>query len=179
MEWRNPILKNMKTILRFTIFVVALAFVSCSPISKDGYLERYDKFITKVQAEYTEYTDADWIALDEEFATLSKVWYAKFQTKLTSDEKSIVTDYEYKYTYYRTLSKGKGVWDALKESYHCDMNRMKEGIVEELKEEAGNFSDAVRSFVDDAANEIKGAIQQTESEMNGIDNKSEQKYNFE
>ncbi len=166
----------MKTSFKVLFFACAVALISCSPISKDGYIKQYADFIAEVEAGYSNFTDADWVARDEQFTKFSKELYVKFLPKMTPSEKSALTDYEYKYTYCRTLSKGKSAWGSIKDAFHREMDKMKQDVADELKVGAEGVTDAINSAVDDIANEIKKLTSPEEGESQESNSQNEFDY---
>ena len=69
------------------LFVMALAvllFASCKSLP-----ERFDSFVTNVETNYESYSDADWAAKDQKFASF-KNEYAKCYDELSAGENAVM-----------------------------------------------------------------------------------------
>ena len=76
----------MKTRLMMFVAVIALfVFNGCSD-SKESYVKDFKKFIEKVEAAGSDYTEEDWKKADEKFETFTGDRYEKFSSELTIDE---------------------------------------------------------------------------------------------
>ena len=81
----------MKTRLMMFVAVIALfVFNGCSD-SKESYVKDFKKFIEKVEAAGSDYTEEDWKKADEKFETFTGDRYEKFSSELTIDEQVEIT----------------------------------------------------------------------------------------
>ena len=79
----------MKTRLMMFVAVIALfVFNGCSD-SKESYVKDFKKFIEKVEAAGSDYTEEDWKKADEKFETFTGDRYEKFSSELTSSSTAI------------------------------------------------------------------------------------------
>jgi hypothetical protein len=56
-------------------------------MSKEGYLYNYERFIAEVQANYSAYTEKDWLKADRRFNRFNDILTKRFGDKLTLEEK--------------------------------------------------------------------------------------------
>ena len=149
----------MKTISKLGFLALALALmISCSPTSKESYMDKYVSFLDEVSKEYKDYTPGDWEKMDEKFEKFNGEWYRKYEQEFTFKEELKLQAYKMKYAYYRALAEGKSAV---------------EGIVENID------VDQMKKDVDDAAKEVKKAAKETmkaaEEFVNSIDMEQVQK----
>lgn len=91
----------MRKLKVLSLLVVIFAFfVSCTQ-NKEGYLERFDKFVQKVQGKKN-ISDSEQYKLSEKFYKLSVLDYDKFEDELTADEKQKIIIL--KANYYKTIA---------------------------------------------------------------------------
>ena len=93
-------MKVFKSFL-FGLFTVSLLFLaSCSPSSKEAYLEEFTAFIDEVSADHDTYTAKDWKKAREKYSKFSGDWYDKFESEMSITEKAKVKALQAKCLYY-------------------------------------------------------------------------------
>ena len=122
----------MKTRLMMFVAVIALfVFNGCSD-SKESYVKDFKKFIEKVEAAGSDYTEEDWKKADEKFETFTGDRYEKFSSELTIDEQIEITKLKATYATRRGLSNLKNGVDKLLDSDILKMEKNKKRIIENL-----------------------------------------------
>ena len=115
----------MKTRLMMFVAVIALfVFNGCSD-SKESYVKDFKKFIEKVEAAGSDYTEEDWKKADEKFETFTGDRYEKFSSELTIDEQIEITKLKATYATRRGLSNLKNGVDKLLDSDILKMEKNK------------------------------------------------------
>ena len=118
----------MKTRLMMFVAVIALfVFNGCSD-SKESYVKDFKKFIEKVEAAGSDYTEEDWKKADEKFETFTGDRYEKFSSELTIDEQVEITKLKATYATRRGLSNLKNGVDKLLDSDILKMEKNKNTI---------------------------------------------------
>jgi len=126
-----------KIMICFTFF--AIAFMSCSTVTKDDYLLRYKIFIQKVQTEHNRYTESDWLKADRRLNNINSILSKRFKSKLTREDKITMGIYRMRYDYYRYAGAIKGL------DYYVDS--LLEGDVESIIRSGVNLlPDSIDSF---------------------------------
>lgn len=115
----------MKTRLMMLIAVVALCIFSGCSDSKESYVKDFKKFVEKVEAAGSDYTEDDWKKADEKFEALTGDRYEKFSTELTVDEQVEITKLKASYATRRGLSTLKNGVDKLLDSDVLKMDKNK------------------------------------------------------
>ena len=115
----------MKTRLMMFVAVIALfVFNGCSD-SKESYVKDFKKFIEKVEAAGSDYTEEDWKKADQKFETFTGDRYEKFSSELTIDEQIEITKLKATYATRRGLSNLKNGVDKLLDSDILKMEKNK------------------------------------------------------
>lgn len=132
----------MKPFSKLFIGGFALALmISCSPTSKENYMERFVEFLDEVYREYKEYTPGDWAKMDDKFEKLTGEWYQEYEDEMSFKEEMKVQGYKLKYAYYRTLSDGKSTFNGIMESIDV------EGMKKDINQAAKGFKEAAGEIV--------------------------------
>ena len=144
------------------LFAIVL-ITSCSPQSKESYLKRYEKFISEVKMNSTNYTEADWIKIDEKFERFSKEWYSKFEEDLTWKEQLLIAKYNVQYNTFKSKTEIIDFYNLfIKEDYEELKKQIKEYSENDMKEDM--------QFLIEQANEIgEDAIKAIEDIMKELD----------
>jgi hypothetical protein len=99
------------------VLVVSLVLFSCSPFTKAQYISQYNQFIGNVEKDKDNFTEEQWQQKDKLFNKYSVTYYAKFEKKLTAEEKNILTKYRLEYAVFRYGDKAKKTVLDLLNSY--------------------------------------------------------------
>lgn len=121
------------------LFLIALALV-CA-VSCRSYVDRLEDFVSEVEANYSEYNDADWMVMDQKCAEF-KSEFAKKYDRLNEYERVYAGEAFDRYD--AAVAKGKvnqvvgGAKKFLENAGHC-----LEGLVEEFAGEGGQQVDSL------------------------------------
>ncbi|MBE0676317.1 MAG: hypothetical protein IH591_16805 [Bacteroidales bacterium] len=134
---------------RIILLFILLIGLGSGCNKNEAYLKDLEKFVTDVEINSKDYTEAEWIEKDYEFTKLSEVRFSEIANKLTPEERSRVNELIGKY---RALKIRKGIGDFKTEI----KDRFEQGktIVKEL-------------ILPDSAQK-KDAIERAESEIKNI-----------
>ncbi|MEI7747653.1 MAG: DUF6565 domain-containing protein [Chlorobiaceae bacterium] len=121
---------NLKLINNFTNALIILLLSSCNVFySKDKYINDFQVFVDKVEQNYQEYTEADWVSTDKEYEKYTVEYYNKYKAELTEKDKY-------------ALGKIKGAYNVLK-----------------LKKEVKKVFDQTKEVLDQAKGFIDGSVE--------------------
>jgi hypothetical protein len=147
----------------YIILSLSLFFCSCSPLSKESYLNQYAQFMDEISNNSEKYSDKDWKEADEKFKNFDDVWYKKFKSEMDLGEKLTTSKYNLQYVYYRNkggatdiinkyLNKG---YEDIKEKvkYYRD-NKMDQDL-QKLKEASKLAGDSALQMFNKAMEETK------------------------
>ena len=148
----------MKNLL---LLCICFLIISCSPSSKESYLQRYADFMNEVAEKSSSYTESDWKRSDEEFYKFSEEWYVEFETELTNLELMKLAGYELKYSYYRGVS-GAGALlkelgeksDDIMKSVDSEVSKGIKHLGEELQEITDSLGD-LEKYMDDLSEKFE------------------------
>jgi len=134
---------------RIILLFILLIGLGSGCNKNEAYLKDLEKFVTDVEINSKDYTEAEWIEKDYEFTKLSEVRFSEIANKLTPEERSRVNELIGKY---RALKIRKGIGDFKTEI----KDRFEQGktIVKEL-------------ILPDSAQK-KDAIERAESEIKNL-----------
>lgn len=93
----------MKKLATF-VFLTTFLF-SCSPFTKEAYLERFKNFMDEVSADYLQYNESQWLKADKKYEKLSDQWYERFKDELSATDKLTITSYKVRYNTYKGIKK--------------------------------------------------------------------------
>lgn len=132
-----------KTLLPLFVLLVSLAiFASCTPLTKDSYMEKYDELYNEVSNSHETYTDEDWNDIEEKMNLYSGEYYDKFESELTSEDKRKIQSYEIKLAFYKELHDVKVAYDSLRKDV--------DGAIEIVEDEIDAAVEYMENdFVDD------------------------------
>ncbi len=94
--------KQMKRYVSIFFILIFLNLVSsCSPTSKESYIENYKQFIDNLSSNNNDYTEADWKRADKKMIKFTGEWYIKFEDEFTLQEQIVIKKYEVQYNLYK------------------------------------------------------------------------------
>lgn len=129
----------MKIGAAFWLIVILVS--SCAPMSKDVYLNNYDKFVENVRENHEKFTESDWINADKKFDEYSNKLFVKFEPEFTLEEKVLVTKYRLQYDIYRYKDDAIDIiLDALS-TYTELKNEISREIKNQTKQEISEYID--------------------------------------
>lgn len=98
----------MKQVMKNLIMAAALLLfaTACSQsLTKEGYIRKYQSWITSLEQKYPNYQDADWIHAEADFKMYSETEYNRFKNDFSPEERKQV--YQLTGQYYAILAKYK------------------------------------------------------------------------
>lgn len=153
----------LNLIFKITIIFSLGLIISCSPQTKDSYLEDYGYFMSDISNDENNYTEEEWLEIDEEYEKYSGELYEQFQEDLTLKEEIILTKYTVQYKLLRFKADTSGL-----------MNLFNKKDFVELKEQLkyyseNNMTDDIKSIIkeaDEIGSEASKAIEDILKELN-------------
>lgn len=161
--------KYMKHCKRFSTSVFSiimllslLLMVSCTPQTKESYLEKYKEFISDVSQNYKTYTEKDWEESLEQYERFSIEWYAMYADSFTWKEQVLVEKYEFQYKLMKAKVSSvnffniylKEDYEKLKEDVKYYYENDMEDDIEFLLEQAKEIGDSAVSIIIDIIEEL-------------------------
>lgn len=148
---------------KITILFFFALVISCSPQSKESYLENYKEFMSNISDENNEYTEEDWIEMDGEYEKYSVELYEQYQDDLTLQEQILLTKYTIQYKLARFKEDSSVLMDLFNEK---DYHKLKEQIkyysdndmdedIKTLVKEADEIGMEASKALDDILKELK------------------------
>lgn len=96
-----------------------MALTCCQPsdfvVNKDSYVSVYSAFISKVRAEHNQFTAGDWETSDIQYRTLSRKFYDRYETQLSTVELERIRQYKTEYRLLKAKSSGKKLKQKLED----------------------------------------------------------------
>ncbi|SRX56220.1 DUF6565 domain-containing protein [Aequorivita sp. CIP111184] len=143
---------------------------SCSSQSKESYLDNYKDFISEISSDTNEYTEEEWIEMDEEYENYSGDLYDEYQEDLTFQEKMLLKKYAIQYNFFRYKEDASALinlfnkkdYDKLKEQLKYYSDNEMEADIENLKNQADKFGSEASKAFDDILKELNEANLQDE-----------------
>ena len=153
----------MKIYTFFYFFILALVLTSCSPQTKESYLEDYEEFILTTDKESENYTDEDWINIEEKYNKFNGEWYKKFEDELTWKEEIVITKYQFQFNLLKLKEDSEGIGDLFSKKDYTDLK-------EQLKHYSENKMDSDITFIMEQATEMGTAyVELVDSLLTDID----------
>ncbi len=126
----------------FYMGLLMIFMVSCTPMSKEKYMDRFASFIEEISLDYEGYSPENWAKMDEQFEKFTGEWYEKFEKEISLKEEIKIQGYKIKYAYYQTLSTGESLLNDIMNSIDV------EGMKEEINNTTEDVKEAVEEFVE-------------------------------
>lgn len=151
---------------RYNVLLIVgllLCFSCILPSSKEAYLERFEKFVERVEKNHYDYKKKDWEWADKQFEKYNTEWYDKYKEELSTEE--LIKEKALVVRYYSLKSKkglGKFLNDLIKD---IDVDGIGENIqkyidnkldedIEQIIEGATGISDSVINILEDVVDEL-------------------------
>jgi hypothetical protein len=123
--------KRTKLTIGISIFAVVF-LCSCVFYSKNDYLKDLASFVADVEANYLNYSDADWETADEKYREYTQVHYEKYKSELTSLDRKKIGKAKGKYNALKLKYQGKQLIDNISGGIE-QVQGVIEGVIEELE----------------------------------------------
>ena len=72
----------------FLLMLLSVLLVACGPMSKQQFMNDYDRFMQDVKEDYRDYDESDWEKRNEELNAFLEENYSEFEEEMTSEEKA-------------------------------------------------------------------------------------------
>lgn len=139
--------------------------VSClAPTTKESYLEKFGKFIERVEQNHKNYNKKDWNCADSQFEKYNNNWYLKFKGEYTLNDQIIIKSLVLKYNSYKSNEDFKQI---LKDLFEDDVDEMK-GKLENYIDK--NLDEDLDKLIEGASEIGDSAVKVLEEIIEKIDN---------
>ena len=138
---------NIKKILILVGILLALLLSSCSPQTKESYLEDYEAFVNQVDKENKDYTDEDWKEIEEEYEKYNGEWYNKFEDEFTWKEELVLTKYQFQFNLMRLKYDSEDIGNLFNKEDYTELKK-------QLKYYTENKMDSDIAFIMEQAAEM-------------------------
>lgn len=153
------------------VLMLILLITSCSPQSKESYLEDYKEFISEVRKENKGYTEQNWEKTDEKYKKFSGEWKKKFKDEFTWKEQIILTKYEFQYNLIKTKKSSveffntylKEDYDKLKEQIKYYSENEMDDDIKFLMKEAKEIGDSATKVIEEIFIELNIEIKKIQN----------------
>lgn len=140
--------------------VLALVVVSClNPTSKEDYLEKFEKFVNRVEENHKHYNSKDWEWADTQFEKYNTEWYLDFKEDFTLEDQIKIKALIIKYHSYKNK---QGLGDLLRDLFRDDANeigeKFEEYIDEDFDEDVGKLIEGASAIGDSAVKVLEDVI---------------------
>lgn len=154
--------------LRFWLLILLFIIfhIKCStPQTKDDYLMEYKSFISQVESYYQNYSDDEWVMIENEFNNFSNVWYDKFSEDFTWKEEILLSKYSFKYSLIKTkVSSTEFFNQYLKDDYKKLKDQLMYYKENDMQEDIDYILDQASEIGESAVSIIEGIIVDLENE---------------
>ena len=146
-------------ILSITVFAV-----SClTPMSKESYLDGFEKFVDRVEKNHKKYTQKDWEWADAQFQKYNGHWYEKFSDELELTHQIRLKSYIIRYYSYQNKEE---ISEVLKQLFNEDVDevraKVEEYICNDLEEDIELLFEGAAAIGDSAVKVLEDIIEELE-----------------
>lgn len=107
---------------------LAILMVSClTPKSKETYLEKFERFVERVEQNHKKYNAKDWEWANSQFDKYNHDWYLKFTDEFTLEDQLKIKSLIIRYHSYKNK---QGIGEMLRDLFKDDVNEMGDKIEE-------------------------------------------------
>ncbi len=155
------------TVTKMIMIITVFCLISCRPLTKEAYLEKYGLFMNEITEKSESFTEKEWQEADRKHQKFSEKWYQHFKDKLSLKEKMLVTRYKIQYTYYK-YQPGlidlyndliKGNFDKLREKIKYYKENQMEQDLESLLKMAREVGDTSLIIIEQLIREAEKEVQ--------------------
>ena len=168
--------ERMKKVSKYILVsCLVILVVSClKPNSKEAYLEKFERFINRVETNHKKYTKKDWEWTDSQFKKYNGGWYLKFSDEFTLSDQIKIKSLIIRYYSYRNKDDVSEVLTQLfKEDVDELRNTLKEYIENDMDDDLEKLIDGAASIGDSAVKVLEDIIK--ELEKPGVDPRAKAK----
>lgn len=133
---------------------------SClTPTSKEDYLEKFEKFVNRVEENHKHYNAKDWDWADSQFKKYNKEWYPDFKDEFTLEDQIKIKAFIIEYHSYKNK---QGLGDLLRDLFRDDANeiggKVEEYIDEDFDEDLEKIIEGASAIGDSAVKVLEDVI---------------------
>lgn len=139
--------------------IVVLMFGCSAPNTKENYLERFERFVSRVEKNHKEYNKKDWEYTDERFEKYNKEWYLKFSDEFTLNDQIKIKGCIIRYHACRNKN---DIGEMLKQIFKEDVDdihkSIKEYVEKDLDADLEKIIEGATAIGDSAVKVLEDAI---------------------
>jgi len=132
--------------------------LSCSPQSKESYLEEYQEFIHNVRNNCENYSAEDWLKTNEKFIKFSKDWNKNFEEDFTWEENILLSKFKVEYNVLKFKNEFSAITEIFKKE---DFEKLRQ----QIKYYSENEMEKDLEFIINQSKEIGGEAAKTVEEI--------------
>jgi len=157
-------IERMKSISKNLVSIgLVFIMVSClMPNSKEAYLEKFERFVDRVEQNHKNYNAKDWEWANSQFDKYNHDWYLKFTDEFTIEDQLKIKSLIIRYHSYKNK---QGIIEMLRDLFKDDVDEMGEKIeeyidnnmeedLEKLKKGATTIGDSAIKVLEDIIREL-------------------------
>ena len=157
--------KNIKfSILPLIVILFFLTSSCLAPVTKESYLDKFEKFVEHVEQNHTNYNKKDWQWADSQFEKYRKDWYYKFKGEYTLKDQLTIKGLILKYN---SLRGNQDFGEILRELFNDDVEDIKEKVQEYIEKDMDEDLD---KLIEGAAEIGDSAVKVLEEIIERFDN---------
>ncbi|MDX8341499.1 DUF6565 domain-containing protein [Draconibacterium sp. IB214405] len=142
------------------LIICFVALISCAtPTTKEDYLERFERFVERVETNHHKYTRKDWEWANERFERYNSEWYLDYRDDFTVEDQIKIKGLIIKY---HALKNKESVGDLLRDLFKDDVNKIgnkfQEYIDEDLDEDLDKIIDGATEIGDSAVKVLEDVV---------------------
>ncbi len=141
-----------------------LAFGACSaPRSGEAYIEKFERFVNRVEKNHKHYNIHDWEYADKQFEKYNHEWYLKFSNEFTLSDQVRIKSCIIRYHSFKSKD---NLSEVLKQLFKEDMNEarqiIKSYIEKDLDEDVDKLIKSATAIGDSAVKVLEDVIRELE-----------------
>lgn len=147
--------------LKYLIVCCLVWMLACSaPTSKEDYLDRFERFVERVDNNKNKYTQKDWEWADEKFEKYNSEWYLEYRDDFSVEDQIKIKGLIIKY---HALKNKECVGDMLRDLFKEDVNKIgnkiQQYIDKDFDEDLDKIIDGATEIGDSAVKVMEDAVQ--------------------
>lgn len=155
-------IKSLKFLM--IIFISVLMFSCLVPMSKESYLQNFEKFVERVKKNHQNYNAKDWKYADSVYDKYCNNWYRKYEDDFTVQEKLEVVKLKLLYQNYKEPDVIK---DLLRNFNDDDAAQIKKKfdryIEEDFDEDVDKLIEGMKEIGDSAVKVVEDLVEKIDN----------------
>lgn len=155
----------MQKVSKYILVISLMLFVvSClTPTSKESYLEKFERFIDRVEENHKKYNDKDWDWADSQFEKYNGDWYLKFREDYNLSDQIKIKSLIIRYHSYKSKDDFNEVLKQLfKEDVDDVRRKVEEYIDNDMDEDLDIIMEGAAAIGDSAVKVLEDIIEELE-----------------